>query len=815
MKRTLGWLAVAAAGIAVVYLLNLAFGFFRLSPWPSDALLVPRDVPSLGEALERAAPGDTIVLQLQGAPYGSIRLDVPDVTLLAARDGVAIVGTGNEPALRVAAEGVTIRGFRVTSEGVGLRVEAGDAVVEDLVIQRAPVGIQLAGVRRSFFRDLRVTADLIGIELVSSSGNRFEGVEVAEASDASIKLLQSEANVFEDLSVLGPGVGLLFEQGSARNEIRSASIRGSAAAGVEIRASNDNVLLDCTIEESRVGVLLATATGNSVLEGSVLRSTDAGILLEQAAGNRIVGQTIDSCGASGVILEQSGENTLSHNAIARCIEAGIRLGSSDRNLLLANRISESAIAVVLKGSEGNRLLRNTVEGADVAGILVESSSGNRLLDNEIQRGTFGVVLIEAPANVVRRNRLRQLAVGGLVHLAGSGGSEFSENSVLACGAGLLIGGAGDVDVLDNRLAENDVGVLLFDPRPGILMEGNRLERNRIGLEQAESSDTRLEHLSSLGAVAALADGVISPPRMSSNIFAGSREADIVNRVDQPIYAAGNWWGGKGENDAVARVSGNVLLEESAWTGTVAVGTEDTVVQRILGRILQSALETAGYRVIDLIGIGGGNRLAEALRARDVDLIWWSADPILAEDERHVVSVPARVGWVALASPAFVERLSEATLAAASEMAGETGETVRFTAPESFGEESFSALATTYGFHGAAAGITWAREQNEAEALAKLGAVDVALIGGLEETLTSSGFQPLTDDLGALESSSLVVVLRSDTLLRHPDVEDLLSGLALQLTTDALHRLTTRVRLLGRDLEDVVREFMGAHDGTAN
>ena len=45
---------------------------------------------------------------------------------------------------------------------------------------------------------------------------------------------------------------------------------------------------------------------------------------------------------------------------------------------------------------------------------------------------------------------------------------------------------------------------------------------------------------------------------------------------------------------------------------------------ILGRLVQQALDGAGYRVIDLIGLGNRERVEQAVANWDVDLIWWGA-----------------------------------------------------------------------------------------------------------------------------------------------------------------------------------------------
>ena len=137
------------------------------------------------------------------------------------------------------------------------------------------------------------------------------------------------------------------------------------------------------------------------------------------------------------------------------------------------------------------------------------------------------------------------------------------------------------------------------PQAGVLLEGNRIERNGVGLVQTNVDDAFGEAMTALGIASSMQTGEVEAPRMSSNAFAGNREEDIVNDLEIPLSAAGNWWGDGTEVTEAARVLGSVMLERSACIGTVAVGTENAGIQRILGRVLQLGLEQAGYRVIDL------------------------------------------------------------------------------------------------------------------------------------------------------------------------------------------------------------------------
>lgn len=811
MKRASRWVGIGAFGAAIVVIVLLfALRIIGPSRWPSGAIVVPRDVPTLSEALDRVGPGGTIVLQTRpDAPYGSVSIDVPELTLIAASPGVGFEGSGSEPAIAIRAGGVTVRGFDITSDSIGLRVEAAGCLVEDLTLRSAPIGIQLSGARRCLLRAIEVSGGRVGVELVSAAGNRLESVEIDGTSEAGVKLLRSQDNVLDRVTVSGAGVGLSIEQGSTGNDLLAGTIDRCAIAGIEIRASNNNRLTDSIVSDVRIGILLEAVTGNTIRGCTIERAAVAGVSLRQAAQNRILESLIIDSDARGLVLSQSLENAISYNEVLRCGEVGIRLELSDRNLIMANRLAGNPIGITADGSDDNRFLRNTIEESELIGAFVVGGRGSRLLDNDIREGALGVALAATGEAVLLRNRIERQSVGGLALLEDAEASSVAENVVLRNGFGVLIAGASRADVLSNHIADNDVGLLLLGSGPGIRLEGNVIEHNAIGLELAKGGESVLESLVQLGIEPKSTLTVSVAPVIAGNTFAQNETADIANRTSLALYAAGNWWSDGRSESEHASALGPVHLEQSAWKGAVAVGTEAGSAQVILGRILQFALEEAGYKVIDLVGMGGGERVAEALKAQDVDAIWWEAgaDSVFEEDEARAVAIPAREGWTAVASSSFAERLLDPTLSSLSALVRNSSDVVHFAAPEGFGAERFSEFTVAYGLSGAMAEITWTRTLGEAEAMLKFGAADVVLVRRLEETLTLSGFPALADDLEALDSSMIAVVLRGEFLGRNPEIDAVLSALAPYLTTEALHDLNSRVRLLNRSPEAVVREFL--------
>jgi len=780
---------------------------FAVSPGlPAGAILVPRDVPTLRDAIAVAPEGGTIVLQVEPKRLpDSIQIDTPDLTLMGERGGALIEGAGSGPAITIRADGVAIKNLEFRSNGIGLLVEGAGCTAESLVIHSTPIGIQLSGARRCLLREIDIDGGAVGVELVASNGNQLERINVRDVSDIGVKLLRSADNVISDVAVLRTQEGISLDQASLRNVLIDCEIVACSEIGVAIRTSNGNRLEDCVVSDSGVGILLDTVVENTIRRCAVERAAAGGVVLQQAAQNRVSENRIVGSDESGIVLRQSGENAVSFNTVLLCANAGLELESSHRNLITGNGLEGNAVGVSLLRSNSNRLLRNVIETSDRIGVSVAGGRENRILDNEIQDVAIGMVLDGAEESVLLRNQIERASIGGIALLGDGRGNRLDDNEILGVGFGILVAGGERELVLGNRIARNDIGLLLIRPGVGIWIEGNRLEANGVGLAFVEAGEDQQRALREEGIDLVTPVGDPIAPVIAGNTFAGNREFDVTNRTEVPLYAAGNWWGDRER----AATAGEVLLERSAWKGTVAVGTQSGGACVILGRILQFALETAGFKVIDLVGIGDGERVAEALRARDVDVIWWGTDTILEGIGVRAVATLVSEGWVAVAPNVLAERLTAPTLSALAELVRGTGETIRFAAPSSFGMEGFSSFVAACALEGSVGGITWTRDLSEAEAMVKFGAADVVLVDGLEETLTLAGFSRLADDMDALDSSPLAVVLQDALIERHPEIDAILSDIDALLTTEILHDLNSRVRLLNQDPEDVVREFLSA------
>ncbi len=452
-----------------------------------------------------------------------------------------------------------------------------------------------------------------------------------------------------------------------------------------------------------------------------------------------------------------------------------------------------------------------MSNSELCGFFVSLGNSNRLLDNVSIGGSYGMILTESGDNTLLRNMLSGADRAGLFLVRTLGENYVAENDVRACTWGLLLAASTRDRISCNWFADNGIGVLSTQLGSGTRIEGNTFAGNDVGFKQQTKLTGLESDLDALGIVLPqISESAV--PVLSNNVFKDNADYDIQNGSTIRLLAANNLWGAASIRDPrSAVVSNGVSLEQSAWKGTIAIGSGSDDVHVLLGRILQVALAEEGFRVIDLVGIGHQERVQQALLAADVDLIWWSGAAFEAQTTMEgssfvVLPTPAREGWRVIVSARLAEGLTELNASGLANWHNETSEPLRYTATTAFGTESFEAFLAVYGMGESVRSFTQTETLEEVEALLKFGAADVAIVGSLEETLTLSGFPAIEDELRVLGQNPISMIVQQSISTNYPEVNDALKTLGERLTSEVLHNLASRIRLLHKEPEDVAREF---------
>ena len=152
-------------------------------------------------------------------------------------------------------------------------------------------------------------------------------------------------------------------------------------------------------------------------------------------------------------------------------------------------------------------------------------------------------------------------------------------------------------------------------------------------------------------------------------------------------------------------------------------------------------------------------------------------------------------------------VEEPTVSQLSDWVNATGEQLRFAATSELSDETFDGFVAAYGMDDSVRSFIRAEALEEVEALLKFGAIDVAIVGSLEETLTIAGFLKVTDDLRIFQQAPISMIIQQSASTDYAEIDEILATLGERLTSEVLHDLVSRIRLLHQEAADVAREFV--------
>ena len=782
---------------------------------PAGAIIVPRDFTTIQAALEHALPGATIVVQAAGGPYqGPLVVETSDISILAAGGRTVIECKNGEVGVTIGAHGVTLRGFQIRSSSIGVRLEqSSNAALNDVVIEGARIGIQVSNSDGNVMTSITVRNGDTGIEMTSANRNTLRQIRISAVALVAIRLSNAWSNTIEDATVSGSKVGVSIEDNSEENRIVSLVGDDCSTSGVEILSSSSNTVATSTLTNCATGILLNTAPNNTVENNRIRNSLKCGISLYKSQQNAISFNTITDGLKNGIVLTDSQENAFTYNTITGCAGTAITLEGGRSRLVLGNRINRNAIGIQGLEGVGNRILRNGLSGNVLAGVAFSEGSENLFLDNVIARSAYGLVLIGSTKNQMLRNSITESSAEGVSLLNRANQNLLQDNAIEKNHSGILVAASSQSSIIDNHISGSEIAMRLFQSGLGTRIEGNSITSNSIGIEIASELDKEDTILRGTDAELLAGDRGFSLV-LTNNTFTRNASYDISNLTDKTVYASGNCWDGGSEEES-GRVAGRVVLPGSAWKGTIALGTTVSLDQIVIARLLQLGLVAEGIKVIDLIGLGNAQMVKEALVAGDVDLALADPSFIGAEDlsDRGIaVSPPLAIEdrLTLVVSPGIAGGLPGNTISDLAAYLSDGGTTLTLAVQKTISQTELKSLASAYEIALTEDNIIWTDGVDETETRLKLGTANAGIVHSIEETLTAMGFQALDDDQEVFAVSRTALLVPQGMIDAQPEIGAVEERLRPILTTDNLHSLVNKVRLLHSDPKDAAREFMLQH-----
>lgn len=326
--------------LAWVLLLNLALLCIAPSvlakSLAKDAGL-PSPLPSLQQLVDRAQPGDTIVLT-EEKYAGPV---IVNKKLKIDGRGTAILSNDTaEAAIRIQAAGVTLRGINILQhpaggESAAIAVHANEAILEDVKIRTAGFGILLREADHAAIRDNVIswlpaedTADTKlgqkgnGIDLYNSHHYRIEQNTIAGMRDGIYLENSHRGNVNNNrLYSSRYGIHCMYvEKTQIHNNQGEFNMTGAMIMGVRDIHVYDNVFTKQSSNVNSQGILLFDVQ-NSVIERNLVEGNRVGIYIELSKDNQLIENAIIR-NFIGIQFKQAEDNKVQANDfVANVIEA--------------------------------------------------------------------------------------------------------------------------------------------------------------------------------------------------------------------------------------------------------------------------------------------------------------------------------------------------------------------------------------------------------------------------------------------------------------------------------------------------------------
>ena len=306
-------------------------------------LRVPADFRTIGEAVQRANPGDTI--RVAGGVFAE------PVSIGTGKDRLAIIGSGPGNAILQGPGGgvgfdingsgfVTIRGFTVTGFERGVQIGTGDNLIHGVAVTgNSESGIFVA---QSGARNL-----ILGVE---SSRNGGHGVEVRGSSNY-VLAGEFHHNEGAGIAISGPN-NLALGNRASGNAFGLESTGGNTTAigndftgngeGISLVSQGHLVFDNVLSRSARTGAELVSAENAAVFANRVSCNQGAGIRVREGLGNRVIGNRVEGSLQQGIDLVAALDGVVDDNAVKGNDAAGIRVcGRSAGNAVRRNRLKRN------------------------------------------------------------------------------------------------------------------------------------------------------------------------------------------------------------------------------------------------------------------------------------------------------------------------------------------------------------------------------------------------------------------------------------------------------------------------------------------
>jgi nitrous oxidase accessory protein len=372
----------------------------------------------LGDALVRAAPGDTLHLR-SGIHSGGVEITTPHLTL-EGEPGAVIDGGGRGRVIWIKAPDVTIRHLTVRNSGTSLSdMDAGvfldktadQAVVADNDLEDNLIAVYVWGPReamvaRNHIRGLtrlRLSERGSAIELWNTPGTQVLDNDVVAGRDGVFSVSSRQdvvrGNTFRDVRF---AVHFMYTNDS---EVSGNTSIGNHV-GYVLMYSNVLRVTGNVSDHDRDNGLLFNYANSAEITGNVVRDAQKCVFIYNANKNRFAGNWFEGCAIGVHFTAGSERNEIAGNAF---------VGNHTQVMYVGTRSLDWTV-----NGRGNYWSDNAAFDLNGDGIADETYRPNDVIDQVVWRAPAAKLLMNSPAvQVVRwaQSQFPALHPGGVTDSA--------------------------------------------------------------------------------------------------------------------------------------------------------------------------------------------------------------------------------------------------------------------------------------------------------------------------------------------------------------------------------------------------------------
>jgi len=414
------------------------------------------DFSSIQEAVDSAAPGDSIVVTK--GQYTENIMITKELVLISnssrTEDVVVRIKDPDSSIFSVQADNVTIAGFSlhgINNKGYGIWLNGSNGCnLSNNFVSDCRWGIFIEGSYRNIISDNFLDENRgYGVFLVESSNNQIENNTIINQMDG-ICLDSSYNNFLGNNSVGGCSEsGITLRDDSFNNNLSANRMfdntfnfgdeSGLNKVGLSNRVNGKKILylnnvFDVLIDSSsRAGVVYCYNCVNVTVRDISVSNNLRGISFYNANGVNLYNLSCTH-NDKGIYFEEASDSVISNSTIQNNSFVGISLDDSNGFLIEENEIQDNDDGIYTSEAFNCEIRNNLITGSST-GIMMGFSNNNLIKNNEINSNDMGLAFYLSDQNKIDNN-------------------EFLENA----GYSVFLQYSSDNSIMNNNIVQNDVGI---------------------------------------------------------------------------------------------------------------------------------------------------------------------------------------------------------------------------------------------------------------------------------------------------------------------------------------------------------------------